>query len=134
MIPATWTPHLRATDGEHVGYLVPVDDLVVPTSLLGHPLGAPMTAPEARAALDGAGLAAIDRRWWAFLPYTLEGRTVPLDGHEAVPDAEWRSVHVVEITPTETRLRLEAGEPAEMRVRILAPTPVGDLVRAEPPE
>jgi hypothetical protein len=41
---------------------------------------------------------------------------------------------LVEVSPAECRLRPEWPEPRELTGQAVLPVPVGDLVRAEPPE
>ena len=67
VIPEDWRPIRRDSDGELVGYLVQPgerDALVVPTGLIGTPLGPPQTVEAARSVLVGEGLAVLTRLWW----------------------------------------------------------------------
>ena len=41
MIPSTWRPHFRGSDGELVGYLDGADPAVTPRTLFGYPVGGP---------------------------------------------------------------------------------------------
>ena len=69
------------------------------------------------------GGAASPRRW-----STGRGRTSP----EA--DWAWTAVVLVEASPVECRVRLEFAAPAELRALAVLPTPVGDLLREDPPD
>jgi hypothetical protein len=95
MIPSSWAPHRRADDGEVVGYLAPAEDvtdspgLVVPMSLLGHPLGDAADEWEAADVLERAGLSMLADQW----RYTAEG-------------AEIR-VRIVSVTPSHVVLKHE---------------------------
>lgn len=64
MIPADWEPHHRTDDGEHVGYLVPLeDDLVRPATLVGTWLGEPSDRYDAEQVLDAVGLSYLIEPW-----------------------------------------------------------------------
>ena len=132
VIPTTWTPVHRPSDAEHVGYLVPdgVDGHVVPTSLVGLPLGPAQPSVDAVALLVAQGLRSLDRRWWCRLPHTLP-RGV-LHAAEPSPDWQWQSVVLVEVSPAGCTVRLEMAEPAQLRARAALPVPVGDLLRTDP--
>src|SRR4051812_40067909 len=58
VIPSSWTPVPRPTDGERVGYLVPdgADGSVVPTTLVGRPLAPATGRADAVALLVERGL------------------------------------------------------------------------------
>ena len=126
MIPEAWQPVVR-TDGERVGWLSPDGRA---RTLLGTLL--PLRDGEdERTALVERGLAALDRRWFARLPEDL----VPgLDAGRPHPAWGWRHVVVVEVGPARCRIRLAMAPPAELRVALELPVPVGDLLREEPPE
>ena len=134
VIPSSWTPVVRPSDGERVGYLVPdgADGSVVPTLLLGAPLGPAAEPRDAQAQLVERGLRSLDRRWWCRLPPTLLGgvvdASVPRDGWE------WRPVVVVETSPARCTVRPEWPAPEELTDRASLPVPVGDLLREQPPE
>ena len=133
VIPHSWSQVTRPSDGEHVGYLAPdgADGLVVPTSLLGHPLTPAQDREDAVTLLRERGLASLDRRWWCRLPSTLPPSLVAAG--EPGPGWEWRSVVLVEVSPGECTVRLEFGGPEEFRGRAALPVPVGDLLRTDPP-
>lgn len=133
MIPTLWTPVTRPEDGERVGYLSPdgAPDLVVPRLLTGAPAGPATHQGAARDLLVTRGLALLDRRWWCRLPAPL------VDGTRAdTPETDWAwtAVVLVEASPVECRVRLEFAAPAELRALAVLPTPVGDLLRGDPPD
>jgi hypothetical protein len=132
VIPTAWTPVHRPSDAEHVGYLVPdgADGHVVPTSLVGLPLGPAQPSADAVALLVAQGLRSLDRRWWCRLPHTLP-RGVLLAA-EPSPDWQWQSVVLVEVSAAGCTVRLEMAEPAQLRARAALPVPVGDLLRTDP--
>jgi hypothetical protein len=125
MIPEDWRDVHRA-DGERVGYLAPDGG---PRTLLGTAL-ALRDGEDARTALEERGLAALDRRWFARLPDELAP-----DVDARRPDAAWRwhPVVVVEAGPASCRIRLWMASPAELRIALELPVPVGDLLLEEPP-
>jgi hypothetical protein len=131
VITTEWDVVLRPEDGETVGYLVPEDGLVVPVTLVGTPLGAARTPADAAALLLGQGLRALDRRWWCRLPDPLP-RGV-LDAGEPEPGWAWRAVVLVEVSPTECRVRPEWAAPDELSGQAVLPVPVAELLRADPP-
>jgi hypothetical protein len=133
VIPTCWTPVHRPSDAEHVGYLVPdgVDGHVVPTSLIGVPLGASQPSAEAIAVLVAGGLRSLDRRWWCRLPATLPSGV--LAAGEPATDWSWRPVVLVEVSPEACTVRLEMAEPAQLRARATLPVPVGALLREAQP-
>jgi hypothetical protein len=122
----------RPSDAEHVGYLVPDggDGGVVPTSLVGLPLGPPQGSADAVGVLVAQGLRSLDRRWWCRLPHTLPAGVLP--AAEPSPDWHWQPVVLVEVSPAGCTVRLEMAEPAQLRARAALPVPVGDLLRADP--
>ncbi|MCR4511895.1 hypothetical protein [Aeromicrobium sp. 50.2.37] len=63
MIPAAWEPYHRPDDGEHVGYLRPDGDLVVPCTLLGTALAEPLERDDAETVLDDVGLSYLAETW-----------------------------------------------------------------------
>lgn len=65
-MPATDTfDHVRAADGEHVGYIHCTEDgRFVPFDLLQRRRGEPMDLDEAEALLDGVGLRMLAEPWW----------------------------------------------------------------------
>jgi hypothetical protein len=132
--PALLTSVTRPSDDEHVGYLVPDggDGRVVPTSLVGTPLGPAQDCRDAVALLEAHGLRSLDRRWWCRLPHTLPDGVLP--AAEPSPDWHWRSVVLVEVSPERCTVRLEMAEPAQLRARAALPVPVRDLLREQPPE
>ena len=126
MIPDDWRPVHRA-DGERAGWLS-LDGL--PRTLLGTVL--PLRDGEdPDAALTERGLAALDRRRFARLPDEL----VPgIDARSPADDWTWRAVVVIEVDRARCRIRLQLAPPAELRVALELPVPVGDLLLDEPPE
>ena len=75
MIPSTWLPHFRGSDGELPGYLDGADPQVVPRTLFGYALGAPCPTADAVRVLEERGLACLGERW----DLTLEsGERVPV--------------------------------------------------------
>lgn len=132
VIPPAWQPVRRPADGELVGYLVPdgAEDVVVPTTLLGTPLGAAARVDEARGLLVAEGLRAVDVRWWCRLPGTLARGL--LSGARPEADWSWRPVVVVEASPVGCRIRPEWPAPEELGGQAMLPVPVGSLLRLEP--
>lgn len=63
MIPSTWVPHVRAGDGELVGYLDGAEPAVVPRTLFGYPLGEASPTEVAARVLEERGLACLGDRW-----------------------------------------------------------------------
>jgi hypothetical protein len=133
VIPTAWTPVHRPSDAEHVGYLAPdgVDGCVVPTSLVGLPLGPARPSAEAVAVLVADGLRSLDRRWWCRLPATLPSGV--LAAGQPGTDWSWRPVLLVEVSAEGCTVRLEMAEPAQLRARATLPVPVGDLLREAQP-
>jgi hypothetical protein len=126
VIPSHWTPVHRAEDGEHVGYLSADDEARLLTGARLSPDGR-----DARDQLVSGGLRALVRRWWCRLPAALPDGV--LDARTPQPDWGWRPVVIVEVTPELCTVRPEWPAPGEMTGRALLPTPVGDLLRDEPP-
>lgn len=124
----------RPSDGEQVGYLVPdgADGVVVPTSLVGSPVGPAQDRPDAVALLVERGLRSLDRRWWCRLPSPLPPGV--LAAAEPGANWDWRPVVLVEASPAGCIVRLEFAEPAELRARAALPVPVGDLLRVQAPD
>jgi hypothetical protein len=133
VIPPAWLPVRRPEDDELVGYLAPdgADDVVVPTTLLGTPLGAAMPADDARRLLVAEGLRAVDGRWWCRLPGVLPRGLVTASPPGA--DWTWRPVVVVEASPTSCRVRPEWPASEEQGGQALVPVPVDGLMRRQPP-
>jgi len=132
VIPPPWLPVRRPEDGELVGYLVPdgADGVVVPTTLLGTPLGAAASAEAARRQLVADGLRVLDGRWWCRLPEVL-ARGV-LSAAQPPEGWPWRAVVVVEVSPAGCRVRPEWPAPDERGGQAQLPVPVGGLLRPEP--
>ena len=63
MIPSTWIPHYRASDGELAGYLDGVDPAVVPLTLFGYPLAEAGALAEAVKVVEQRGLSCLSERW-----------------------------------------------------------------------
>jgi hypothetical protein len=125
-----WMPHRRDHDDELVGYLVPHGELVVPTTLVGMPLGAAQPRESAEELLDWRGLAALDERFWALLPNPL---TAEVDIQAPEPHWEWRQVVLVEATPAGASIRPAFAELQELAVLVRVPVPVGDLLKTAQP-
>lgn len=117
MIPATWTPVHRESDGELVGYLADG----VPMTLIGHPLGS--------GSLEVDGLVALDGKWLCRLPNPMPPGT--LDASMPEPDWERRYVVIAETNPRECRIRLAMEDPDEQRSQATLPVPVGGLLMRE---
>jgi hypothetical protein len=132
VIPTSWTA-VRRADGEHVGWVAPEGGpgRLLPLLLTGAPLTDARPPEEAVALLRERGLAALDRRWWARLPEERLVGSVP--AHRPEPGWTWQPVVLVESSPTGCTVRPEWPAPGETG-RALLPVPVGDLLRAEPPE
>ncbi|TYP85971.1 hypothetical protein [Blastococcus xanthinilyticus] len=130
MIPLSWTA-VHRDDGELVGWLEPDGDRVRPLLLTGAPLAGACPRGDAVALLRSRGLAALDRRWWARLPAPLPAGLVAA----GEPDEGWvwQPVVLVESSPTGCTVRPEWPAPGETG-RAALPVPVGDLLRAQPPE
>ncbi len=127
VIPTHWTPVHRPEDGEHVGYLSPDGEPRLLTGATPEAAGV-----DAHQFLLSGGLRALDRRWWCRLPARLpRGIT---HAREPAADWEWRPVVLVEVSSTTCTVRPEWPAPEEMDARALLPTPVGDLLREQPPE
>jgi hypothetical protein len=123
----------RPVDGELVGYLAPdgAPGLVLPVTLVGAALGPTQDRAAAATLLHVRGLAALDRRWWCRLPATLVPGVLPAG--EPPADWDWRPVVLVEVSPTECRLRPEWPAPEELTAQAVLPVPVRGLLRADPP-
>lgn len=63
MIPSSWLPHFRASDGELVGYLDGTDSAVVPRTLFGYALAESGSRTEGVRVLEERGLACLGERW-----------------------------------------------------------------------
>ena len=63
MIPSSWIPHYRASDGELVGYLDGAEPTVVPRTLFGYALAESCLAAEAVRVLEAKGLSCLGERW-----------------------------------------------------------------------
>ncbi len=112
MIPADWEPHHRAVDGEHVGYLVGVDEeRMRPMTLLGTPLADPSHRNEAEALLDAVGLSYLIEPWELVDEDGSATRVVLLEiSPERVAVAEAASAQVVGAPRTEGS-RIELPNP-----------------------
>ena len=134
VIPADWTPVHRSADGELVGWLSPdgAPGMVVPRLLTGTPAASSTPVAEARDLLVARGLAALDRRWWCRLPERLPSGVLPAGS--PAPDWTWRSVVVVEASPTACRVRPEWPAPGESTGQAELPVPVGAALLEDPPE
>jgi hypothetical protein len=132
VIPSDWALVHRA-DGEHVGYLVRDGGpgMVVAHLLTGTPHGPAATPASAHARLVDRGLVALDQRWWCRLPTPLPPGRLQADVPQ--PGWEWRPVVVVEVSPTECRVRPEWPAPEELTAQAVLPVPVAELLLADPP-
>jgi hypothetical protein len=130
MVSERWMPHRRDHDDELVGYLVPHGDLVVPTTLVGVPLGAAQPLESAEELLNGRGLAALSEKFWALLPSPL---TAGIDIEQPLPHWVWRQVVLVEASSAGASIRPAFAEPDELSVLVRVPVPVGDLLRTRQP-
>ncbi len=64
MIPTHWVSHIRAEDGELLGYLIPeMEDAFTPATVFGFPLDSPGSRDEAERQLDEVGLSYLAERW-----------------------------------------------------------------------
>lgn len=131
MIPADWIP-VHRDDGELVGYLRAAGELVEPLTLLGTPLGTPSDEDSAREVLDATGLAVLADRWWCRLPAPVI--VEQLDASAAQPEWDWRTVVLIESTPSGCRIRPLYPWPEEQLSVITLPVPVGDLLLRRQPE
>ena len=84
MIPNSWIPHYRASDGELVGYLDGADLDVMPRTLFGYPLADPGSVAEAVQVLETRGLSCLSERWELMLD---SGERVPVLIMSAYADA-----------------------------------------------
>ncbi len=124
---------MHRADGEHVGYLVAdaSTGLALPVTLVGAAIGLSQEPARATSVLRTRGLAALDRRWWCRLPSPLP-RGVLAAGDPA-EGWDWRSVVLVEVSPSGCHVRPEMAAPEELTARAALPVPVRGLLRAEPP-
>lgn len=83
MIPREWVPWRRADDDELVGYLVPVEDGVVPVTLFGHPLSVAGDELDAVRRLESEGLSCLADFWYLTLP---DGGRRRVKIHEVTPE------------------------------------------------
>ena len=102
----------------------------LPRTLLGTTLPV-RDGEDPHVALAERGLAALDRRRFARLPDELGPG---IDARHPADDWTWRAVVVVEVDRARCRIRLQLAPPAELRVVLELPVPVGDLLLDEPPE
>lgn len=63
MIPADWEPYEREDDGEVLGYLQPVGELVRPVSVFGFPLADPGTPEDGASRFEELGLRYLAEPW-----------------------------------------------------------------------
>ncbi|MGO4587856.1 hypothetical protein [Paenarthrobacter sp. 2TAF44] len=85
-----WIEHRRAEDGEHVGWVKPVNDGFVAMDLLGRPRTDVVDWLSAEEILDDLGL-----RYLA-------------DPHELrLDDGDWLRVRIAEVTPSVVRVKKE---------------------------
>lgn len=83
MIPTGWTPYVRDSDGELLGYVVEEGGVTTPLTLFGYPLAPPSDLDAAAQVLAVRGLTALAERW---LLTTDDGREVPVLILAAYPD------------------------------------------------
>lgn len=117
MIPAAWEPYHRTDDGEHVGYLRPDGDLVVPCTLLGTDLSGPLGRDDAETTLEDVGLSYLAETWLLSDDDGTQRRVVlvEVDSSRAVV-ADAGSALVVG-APDEIRARTEVALPTD-RLRL----------------
>jgi hypothetical protein len=133
-VTSTWQVVHRTDDGERVGYVTPAPAdarLVVPMTLAGTPAAGPLPVDAATALLTGTGLAVLARRWWCRLPDPLPAGRTTADRPAA--DWLWRPTVLVEVSPTEVRVRPEHPAPEERTALAVLPFPAGDLLRTAAP-
>lgn len=63
MVPSTWHPHRRDSDGELVGYLDGSDPAVTPRTIFGYALAEAGAAVDALRVLEERGLSCLGERW-----------------------------------------------------------------------
>lgn len=113
MIPETWHPYRRSSDGELLGWLRPEGDAFVPVSRLGRDAGAPSDWDGAEAVLEELGLG------WLAEPWRLE--------HE--PGREER-VRIVEVHADRVVLKTEDwGAVSVPSERYTLPIPAPETLR-----
>ncbi|HEY5820809.1 MAG TPA: hypothetical protein VIT20_02455 [Propionibacteriaceae bacterium] len=83
MIPTDWTPYVRESDGELLGYLVEHDGVATPLTVFGYPLAGSSDRDGAVEVLRTRGLTALAERW---LLHTDDGREVSVLILAAYPD------------------------------------------------
>ncbi|MCU1440177.1 MAG: hypothetical protein JWP85_1174 [Rhodoglobus sp.] len=130
MVYAHWVPHHRDHDDELMGYLVPHGELVVPTTLVGMPLGAAQPRASAEEMLNSRGLAALNEKFWALLPSPV---TAGIDIEAPLAHWVWRQVVLVESSPAGASIRPAFAYPEELNALVRVPVPVGDLLRTTQP-
>ena len=85
-----WIEHRRADDGEHVGWMKPIDDGFVAVDLLGRPRTDVVDWLSAEETLDDLGLSYL------------------ADPHELwLDDGGWLRVRIAEVTPSVVRVKKE---------------------------
>ncbi|MBT2586811.1 hypothetical protein [Arthrobacter sp. ISL-95] len=108
---ADWIEHRRADDGEHVGWMKPMDDGFVALDLLGRPRTDVVDWLSAEEILDELGL-----RYLAD-PYELM-----LDD-----DGGWLRVRIAEVTPSVVRVKKEDwGDMTAPQIYFTVPNPVSE--------
>jgi hypothetical protein len=85
-----WIEHRRADDGEHVGWMKPIDDGFVAADLLGRPRTDVVDWLSAEETLDELGLS-----------YLADPHELRLD------DGGWLRVRIAEVTPSVVRVKKE---------------------------
>jgi hypothetical protein len=105
-----WIEHRRADDGEHVGWMKPVNDGFVAIDMLGRPRTDVVDWLSAEETLDELGL-----RYLA-------------DPHELLlDDGDWLRVRIAEVTPSVVRVKKEDwGDMTAPQVYFTVPNPVSE--------
>lgn len=134
MIPLDWQPCRRPSDSELTGYLASAEaqDLVVPMSVIGTPIGQPQPVDAATALVNQVGLTELAEFWWCVLPNPLPGNGI--DVTDPQTDWTWRRVVIVEANPARCVIRPDLPAPDEFAFRVIIHTPVAQFLRKAEPE